>query len=251
MPGRDSTVTRYKSWLINDTTQEFLFECDVYTTKRDIFSRDGKLGVLTALEMGDLLADDLNDAATIWLHLRRLTTAGPDLPMERTVKIKAKQFFNQLCLAPVLNLPAHQFVLFDKFEAPQADTQRDLLEYTKQKTREVKSFSPNSVPHQTYNVEDFANFNPEIDLHIEKLVSVNKKMDNAAILGIQMQHFRKHLEQAVRLGIPRIYVIHGKGKGKLRDEIAYFLRENKHVVQFKNEYHPRYGHGATEIILAD
>ena len=42
-------------------------------------------------------------------------------------------------------------------------------------------------------------------------------------------------------------VIHGLGKGKLREEVMRLLREYKEVAHFKNEYHPKYGFGATEI----
>ncbi|RME96879.1 MAG: hypothetical protein D6772_11235, partial [Bacteroidetes bacterium] len=59
----------------------------------------------------------------------------------------------------------------------------------------------------------------------------------------------RYLDQAIRLGAERVFVIHGVGEGKLRDAIAERLRQNPQVVDFKNEYHPRYGFGATEVIL--
>jgi dsDNA-specific endonuclease/ATPase MutS2 len=44
-------------------------------------------------------------------------------------------------------------------------------------------------------------------------------------------------------------VIHGLGKGKLKNEIATRLINHPEVKTFKNEYHPKYGFGATEIIF--
>jgi len=39
------------------------------------------------------------------------------------------------------------------------------------------------------------------------------------------------------------------GKGRLRNEIASRLVQMPEVKTFKNEYHPNYGFGATEVIF--
>ena len=46
-----------------------------------------------------------------------------------------------------------------------------------------------------------------------------------------------------------IIVIHGVGKGKLKDEIHEILRHKKEVKSFINRYTNLYGYGATEIFL--
>ncbi|WP_428409939.1 Smr/MutS family protein [Phaeodactylibacter xiamenensis] len=43
--------------------------------------------------------------------------------------------------------------------------------------------------------------------------------------------------------------MHGIGKGKLRDSIASRLIQMPEVRSFRNEYHHRYGYGATEVIF--
>jgi len=72
-------------------------------------------------------------------------------------------------------------------------------------------------------------------------------MDNAQILRLQLSHFEAFIENALRIGVPRVFIIHGVGKGKLRDMIATKLIQNRDVETFRNEYHPRYGWGATEV----
>ena len=42
-------------------------------------------------------------------------------------------------------------------------------------------------------------------------------------------------------------VIHGLGKGKLRDEVHTILKQTPEVSRYKNEWSGRYGFGATEI----
>jgi hypothetical protein len=250
MPGRDGTVTRYKAWLINDTTYEFLVEFDLYTASRDVLIIDDKIAATTALELGDLLYDDLNDSLEVWISIRRITTEGPDEALQNTFKIRPKQFFNNAQTVPILNLLAHHFLLFDSFEPKPADDAEDLKNYTKQKTRQPKpDRNSNSVFYNAFNVEEFARFEPEIDLHIENLINGHARPDKGEILRIQLLHFQRFLDKAIRLGVPRVFVIHGVGEGKLRDAIAARLRENPDVAKFKNEFHHKYGYGATEVIF--
>ena len=42
-------------------------------------------------------------------------------------------------------------------------------------------------------------------------------------------------------------VVHGLGKGKLKEEIYKILEKHEQVKSYKNEYHSRYGYGSTII----
>ncbi|MBK7408795.1 MAG: Smr/MutS family protein [Saprospirales bacterium] len=125
--------------------------------------------------------------------------------------------------------------------------------YTKTRVQQAKDDTPiygdwrDTLP----GLQEFAEFVNEIDLHIERLTDRHAKLGNAEILRIQMAHFEAFLNKANRLGIASIFVIHGVGKGVLRDAIAERLRRHPEVREFKNEYHPKYGWGATEILFID
>jgi hypothetical protein len=248
MPGRDGMVSRYKVWLLNDTLHEFLMEFDLFTNARDVLVADDKIAASTALELGDFLSDDLNDAPEAIIKVRRITTAGPDVPIEHSLKIKPKQFFNSLLTAPILNVLAYQFVLIDKFEREGKDEAGDLKAYAKQQIRKPVKES-NSTPYKAFDPQALANFDSEIDLHIQSLVNGYARLDKGEILRIQLQHCQRFVEKAVRLGAPRVFLIHGVGEGKLKDAIADQLRGNPNVVKFKNEYHHKYGYGATEVVF--
>ncbi|HRI58488.1 MAG TPA: hypothetical protein PK228_02160, partial [Saprospiraceae bacterium] len=242
MPGRDGTVIRYKTWLINDTAYEFLVEFDLFTATRDVLIVDDKITSTSALELGDLLFDDLNDSLEVAVSIQRITTEGLDEPLKHGFKIRPKQFFNNVQTVPILNLLAHHFLLFDSFERKKENERDDLKNYTKQKVHKPKTERPpDSTKFSIYNVEEFANFVPEIDLHIQNLINGHARLDKGEILRIQMLHFQRFLEKAIRLGVPSIFVIHGVGEGKLRDAIAARLRETHDVAKFKNEYHHKYG----------
>ena len=89
----------------------------------------------------------------------------------------------------------------------------------------------------------------EIDLHIEELTKDFSSMSNAEMLHLQMSRFQQALERAIAHGANRLYVIHGVGSGKLRNEIHRMLKQYPPVKSFSNEHHARYGYGATEVIL--
>jgi hypothetical protein len=249
MPGRDGTVSRYKVWLLNDTQEEFLMEFDLYTNSRDILVVDDKVLANTALELGDFLSDDLNDAPEAFLRVRRITTAGLDEPLEHTLRIKPKQFFNSLLTAPILNVLAYQYVMLDSFTPQSASSSGDLREYAKQQPLKRVAPVQNSRPYKAFDPEALANFEPEIDLHIQHLINGYARLDKGEILRIQLQHAQRFVEKAARLGAPRVFLIHGVGEGKLKDAIAAQLKDNPYVAKFKNEYHHKYGYGATEVIF--
>jgi len=251
MPGRDGNVSRYKAWLINDTTFEFLFDLELFTNNKTILRIEDKLTATTVLELGDILYDDLSDLPEVDLEIRRITTDGPDAPLNRQLKIRPKQFFNNLQTAPILNVLTHQFLLLNSFEQPEKkQTDSDLRDYTQRNLQEKRRASEsNSVPYLSFNVEEFAQFVPEIDLHIENLTNGYARLDPSQIVRIQIQHFQRFLEKAIRLGVPRVFIVHGVGEGKLREAIAQELRRHPTVHRFKNEYHSKYGYGATEVVF--
>lgn len=86
-----------------------------------------------------------------------------------------------------------------------------------------------------------------IDLHIEQLITDWKHLPKNNLLTIQIQHFQKEIEQAIKNKEPNMVVIHGIGKGKLKNQIIKHLRFYPEVTNFKNEFDPRYGFGATKI----
>jgi hypothetical protein len=250
MPGRDGTVIKYKAWLINDTQHEFILEFDLTTTQRDIGVLDEKLPAMTAIEVGDLLSDDLNEHPEAWISLQRITTAGLDTPLKKLLKIKPKQFFQQFKTAPVIGVPAYHLQLINQLNNETTSEGMSLKDYTKQVLGQRRPRrQSNSVPFRANDVEAYATFSPEIDLHAEVLLPGHRGIDKSEILRLQMQHFQRFLDRAILLGVPSVFIIHGVGEGKLSEAVATALRANPHVLKFKNEFHHKYGYGATEVIL--
>ncbi len=86
----------------------------------------------------------------------------------------------------------------------------------------------------------------EIDLHIEELVPDLSGLSNAEMLEIQLRHFSREMDNAIRKHYRKIIFIHGVGNGKLKSEIRKELRHYPGVA-FKDADTRNYGQGATEV----
>ncbi len=246
---RDASVEKYDIHLINDTQYDVLFAFSMSLEKVLKLKSNGKIDSVSAISLGELLFDNLNDDPEILIECWQITTMGTGKKFSKTIRIKPQQFFKRMRTAPILNIRVHHYILFENFDS-EAITEEDLQTYTKRNIRPALHSSVFSHLDK-YSVSELAHFNPELDLHIENLVTDTDGLNNAEKLRIQLRHFDEFIAKAIRLGVPRVFVIHGVGKGKLRNEIATRLINNPDVVTFKNEFHPRYGYGATEVVIVE
>jgi dsDNA-specific endonuclease/ATPase MutS2 len=74
-------------------------------------------------------------------------------------------------------------------------------------------------------------------------------LSNAEILHFQLQEFEKWFELAKFNQLPSMIIIHGVGKGKLKQEIHDLLKVKSNVKSFINQYSDFYGYGATEVFF--
>ncbi len=243
----NSSTEKYDIHLINDTKYDVLFTFSLYLGETLKLKSNGKIDAATTYPLGELLFDYLNDGPDVHIECWQVTTLGTGKKLDKKIKIKPQQFFKKVRTAPILNIKVHHYVVFENFD-DSLKQEEDLQTYTKRKSRPLKS-RPTSSQINQHNVSELANFNPEIDLHINSLTSKYEGLSNAEKIRIQLSYFDEFIAKGIRLGVPRVFVIHGLGKGKLRDEIATRLLQNPDVETFKNEFHPRYGYGATEVIF--
>jgi dsDNA-specific endonuclease/ATPase MutS2 len=69
------------------------------------------------------------------------------------------------------------------------------------------------------------------------------------MITLQIKTLEKYLHLAIVHRIERMIVIHGLGKGALKDAVHQTLQEMPEVKHFRNEWMGKYGYGATEIIF--
>ena len=88
-----------------------------------------------------------------------------------------------------------------------------------------------------------------IDLHLEKMQSGRHSIPGQDALFVQLDKFEAALDKAIGAGKLEFRVIHGFGKGKLKEQIYKILDKHPHVRSYENDYHSRYGYGSTLIQL--
>jgi len=87
------------------------------------------------------------------------------------------------------------------------------------------------------------------DLHAEKLVDDTSEFTPSELFDLQVQALEAFITQAAALGIKEVFIIHGLGKGKLRARVEQYLRYHGDVKSYKNEFHEKYGFGATRVVF--
>ena len=251
LKGLDGTTKSFKVYLINDTTYDFTFDLELSFLNDSPIKTDDILQATSYLRVATIRYDQLNDAPIVDIKGRQISTAGTGAPLHKTLKIKAKTFFSKMMTAPLINQPSYLYVLFDNFGDEQKK-EENLFQYAKRNTKAQPPKGDQSNPFYKLNsISDFANFSLELDLHIEKLKGNFKKMDNGEILNHQLNALERYITEALKMGVDNVFIIHGIGKGKLKEAVQKQLAKNPHIQSFKNEFHPKYGWGATEVIFKD
>ena len=245
----DQPTTRYAVYLINDTRFDAIYDFRLTLGETPTIEDSGRLSVHSYEQLGEIYADDLNRSPKVSCTVWRSTTAGKEEEQEKSMRIKAKQFFRNVKTAPILNRRVHLYSLFASLEKPEEKNgAQDIREYTKTKVSTNRR-TTRDMAWTSVDVREFAAFNTELDLHIANLVPDIGKLDKRKILAIQLEAFEHFMDKAIQLGVDRVFIIHGVGKGKLRDHIATKLFQLAEVKRFTNEFHPKYGFGATEVEL--
>lgn len=88
----------------------------------------------------------------------------------------------------------------------------------------------------------------EINLHAEDLIKDFTGLTNSDIIVKQLNYFREQMENAFELNKRKITVIHGVGKGVLKQEVRYLLDGYEGVTYYDAPF-KMYGYGATEVII--
>jgi dsDNA-specific endonuclease/ATPase MutS2 len=74
-------------------------------------------------------------------------------------------------------------------------------------------------------------------------------MGASAIMQVQLKAFQQALDLAIATRQASLIVIHGIGKGVLKNEISGILNQTNGIQRYVNEYDIRYGYGATKVFF--
>lgn len=240
----------YHLFLLNTTLEGVLFQLAWNLEGRAMIRKQGQVEAGAAEKWGEMSWDDLNRNPQLDFTCWALKEQGTGGKLERKLRIKPRVFFKNLREAPLLEQDAHLFLLFDRLEPSPVRRGERLDEYTQ---KNVKVWKGNSdFPYRRWRGVDpvaRAEFETKLDLHIEALTDRHRKMSAGEKFRLQVQRFDAYLDEAIRLGVPSVFIIHGVGTGRLREEVHKRLEQNPHVEGFQNNHHPLYGWGATEVFF--
>jgi hypothetical protein len=243
LDGYEEQIQLLKFHLLNETQHSYTLHFRVWLKQQLDLEIKNDLQPFSHFYLSDLLFESLNDNPRFeFTFYLRDKNPGLAPSFHKVWKIKPKQLFQQLNDLRLRRDAMLSFPLFEKYPEKQAETHY--------------GFEPDDIGRMSplYSNIQLAPDAPlesryEVDLHIEKITDDWRGLSNIAILAIQLNEFQRYLDLAISHRQPSMIVIHGLGKGKLRDEIHQLLRQTPEVGNFVNEYHPRYGYGATEIFF--
>ena len=89
----------------------------------------------------------------------------------------------------------------------------------------------------------------EIDLHIDQLVDTKAGLSNADMLNLQVDEFRRVMDENLRNKGRKIVFIHGKGDGVLRNALMKELRHRYKGHDVQDASFREYGFGATQVTI--
>lgn len=91
---------------------------------------------------------------------------------------------------------------------------------------------------------------PEVDLHLTALIPEPDSIDELQALDIQLQALDKALEKALLNQATGIIIVHGVGRGILKDNVHKRLKQHPRIRRFYADNSGKYGQGATRAELS-
>lgn len=90
----------------------------------------------------------------------------------------------------------------------------------------------------------------EVDLHIDELIDNTNGLSPADMLNLQVDEFRRVMDENLRNSGQRIVFIHGKGEGVLRNAIMKELNHRYKGHKVQDASFREYGYGATQVTIS-
>jgi hypothetical protein len=238
----DEVVESLKIYLVNNTDIVLHFKYSIDYSGKPDFDLSNDVLPSKDFYLHDIPFDNLNDAPVLSFDF---TLPQPDKKksphFEYSIKLKARQVFSKIEEIKKKGEASFAYKIFNEY--PDKLPEDEIPENT------AGAKGGDKLYNAKYTRQNLEPAKYEVDLHIEKLVPEWKHLSNFEMLTIQLNTFEKYLDLAIAHHQHNLIVIHGVGKGKLKDEIHEILNTRREVRSFINQYDPRYGYGATEIFL--
>jgi hypothetical protein len=237
----DEIVDNLKIYLSNRNRVSYNFIYDQSFGGESNFSIESTIAPFTDFYIHDIAFEAINDSPSFSVDFSLTEPHKKKADhFEAIVKIKPKQFFQKIEILKEDEKAHIRYPLFETYPDKVEDNHIaiDILRNAGYKVYDASKIKQNIQKARSV-----------IDLHIEKIMDTHSHLSNAEILHFQLQEFEKWFELARLNNLPSMIIIHGVGKGKLKQEIHDLLKVKPGVKSFINQYSDFYGYGATEVFF--
>lgn len=238
----DDVVDYFRIYIANQSDTHYTFSYWLRLTGEVDFELKNSISPNSDLYLHDVPFEKLNDSPRFDFEFG---LAKPDnkkaTHLEAGLKLKAKQIFQKLEDIRLKQEAHFSYLLFESYPDKPEEVAVDLTSLSQ---AGFKIYGDGKIHRQ-----NLGSARSVIDLHIEKLIDSWSHLSNKQILDMQLKEFEKYYELALLHHLDRMIVVHGIGKGRLREDIHDLLRHKKEVKSFVNQYHAQFGFGATEIFF--
>jgi hypothetical protein len=247
----------YYVYLVNNTDATILYSLFFKDNDNNFIGQD--FGSINEKERC-LLATIGNDELEFWCNgaieimFQKEVSKDVLMPISAEIKVKTNKFFKEGCFTQTglfaeqaLSIPIAILkdvpLLFEK----QNEVKKEEIVKKLQEKGDV-SVIKETKPVSFFEKHIINNKEAEVNLHIEELVDDETNLTPNDMLSIQLDYFKKCLNEAIERHLDKIIFIHGVGQGTLKKEIIKEITRYSFLAYFPASMQ-KYGVGATEIYI--
>ncbi|HAP00430.1 MAG TPA: hypothetical protein DCQ93_00760 [Bacteroidetes bacterium] len=204
-------------------------------------NHEGLLAAKSKKQLFSFEEDKLNEKPNIYLSTWKVK--GDE--NETEMRIRATSHFKKKRKFSGFDSEVFVYEIFMEWPGRRSEIERHSISKEELKTL----IEQNKISEYQQSADMKTGGTEEIDLHAGSLGINERELSAGEILNKQLSVFKNVLNRAMVNKRDRLIVIHGYGKGKLKNEISRILDEEYPSLIYRNEYHHRYGNGASFIDL--
>jgi len=240
-----SGETEHEIYIVNDSPYRAFFTISLWKTGEVSPIKAGFLPADTKEYVGPFVCSEYKGEITLNIQLILFKNIPYTLhkPLNVDLSIDTKKLITRTGLAE------NDFFEEEALIIPIADSKKELI---------LSTLTDKAVEGSIREKERAPGPKPrkvepeliEVDLHIQELVDNYSAMQPGEILELQLAHFTSSLNQGLKSRATRKMVfIHGKGNGKLKNEIIDKLKREYPKLRYQDASFREYGFGATLVFL--
>ncbi len=230
-------------FLVNNTDYSFYAELYQIDNNKKLMFYQAQINAGNTSKVVSINAAETEMYCNLWFqclfNLDRQQLLIP--PLQKEIKIKADKFFKPsgYCFSNMIKSVAINFCVASETEIITQNKNIN-IENIHFKSKDENQVNKNSKPHHYNRKEE------EFDLHITEIIEDFTQPNHYQYLELQLNLFRKKMDEAIQQNYASVVFIHGVGKGILKEALLKELIKYKGIKYYEASYQ-KYGKGALKV----